>query len=315
MKPQRKRPGRPSTPAGEHVPILLYAVAELLVPRPGLVVVDATLGWAGHACELLRRTGPAGKLIGLDLDRDNLPRAEERLRAIGHPFCVRQSNFAALDRVLGEAGVSAADSIFADLGMSSMQVDDPERGFSYRRDGPLDMRMDRGRGQTAADLLASISEVDLAAALRELGDEPEAERVARVIIRRRTVKPFEHTLDLAQTVLAELFPRARQPVQPARWNNKPLARLFQTLRMLVNRERGNLEHFLRILPACLNAGGRAAVLTFHSGEDRLVKGAFREGKRGGVYAAIAEEPVQPAEAECQANPRARSAKLRWALRA
>src|SRR5947209_3799775 len=172
-------PWRPrSTPPGQHRAVLLDEVLDVLNPQPGQVVVDCTVGWAGHATELLRRVGPTGRLIGIDFDPDNLPRAAERLQAVGGSFTLHQGNFAGLQGVLAAEGLTQGDMVLADLGMSSMQVDDPERGFSYVRDGPLDMRMDRTRGRSAAQLLASISEEELREALRELGDEPDARRIA-----------------------------------------------------------------------------------------------------------------------------------------
>src|ERR1700686_2296447 len=182
--------GRRSTPPGEHRPVLLDEVLTVLAPASGAVVVDCTTGWAGHSVELLRRVGPGGRLIGLDLDPDNLPRARERLEAVGFPFALHHSNFAALPSVLAAEGVEAVDAVLADLGMSSMQVDDAERGFSYVRDGPLDMRMDRSRGRTAAQLLAIIAEDDLRQALHDLGDEPEAVRIAQAIVRARQSAPI-----------------------------------------------------------------------------------------------------------------------------
>ena len=161
--------GQRSTPPGEHRPVLLDEVLAALAPAPGGVFVDCTVGWAGHSVELLRRVGPSGRLIGLDLDPDNLPRARERLEAVGFPFGLHHGNFAGLPAVLAAEGVTAADGVLADLGMSSMQVDDRGRGFSFMRDGPLDMRMDRTRGRTAAQVLATIPEKELAAALREAG--------------------------------------------------------------------------------------------------------------------------------------------------
>src|SRR5262249_7952139 len=166
--------GRRSTAPGEHRPVLLNEVLHVLDPQPGETAVDCTTGWAGHAVELLRRVGPTGRLLGFDLDPDNLPGARERLAATGRPFTLPQGNFAGLPNFLGEAGWAGADVLLADLGMSSMQVDDAGRGFSYARDGPLDMRMDRSRGRTAAEVLATISEEELRQALSQLGDEPEA---------------------------------------------------------------------------------------------------------------------------------------------
>jgi 16S rRNA (cytosine1402-N4)-methyltransferase len=167
------RPQRSTLP-GQHRPVLLDEVLETLDPRPGEIVVDCTVGWAGHAVELFKRVGPTGLFIGLDLDRDNLPHAEKRLAQVGYPFHLHHANFAGVNGILASHGLAGADMVLADLGMSSMQVDDPERGFSYVRDGPLDMRMDRTRGRGAAELLATITEQDLRTALSELGDEPAA---------------------------------------------------------------------------------------------------------------------------------------------
>jgi 16S rRNA (cytosine1402-N4)-methyltransferase len=319
MSGMRKRPrirGRRSTPAGEHRPVLLDEVLSALDVQPGATVVDCTVGWAGHACELLRRAGPAGRLIGLDLDADNLPLAGERLAQVGHPFTLHHANFAALSSVLGAEGVPAVDALLADLGMSSMQVDDAGRGFSYARDGPLDMRMDRTRGRTAAEVLADIPEADLARALRELGDEPEAERIAKVLVTARQREPLTRTAQLARVIQESAGARAwRLHPAPGQWNLHPAARTFQALRILVNRELGNLEQLLRVLPGLLRPGGRSALISFHSGEDRLVKNAFRAGARAGLYEAVAPDPVRAGGAERAANPRSRSAKLRWARRA
>jgi 16S rRNA (cytosine1402-N4)-methyltransferase len=311
--------GRRSTPPGEHRPVLLEEVLTALAVRPGAVVVDATVGWAGHSVELLRRVGSSGRLIGLDLDAENLPRARERLATTGLPFSLHHSNFAALPAILATEGVSAVQAVLADLGMSSMQVDDAERGFSYVREGPLDMRMDRSRGRSAAQVLASISEEDLAKALRELGDEPEAERIATVLVAARKQAPLERTSEVARVIQEATQPagaKARWRVHPApgRWTSHPAARTFQALRILVNRELGNLEQLLRVLPTVLAPGGVAAIISFHSGEDRLVKSAFREGLRAGVYNATSADPLRAAFAEKTANPRSRSAKLRWARR-
>jgi 16S rRNA (cytosine1402-N4)-methyltransferase len=306
-----------STPPGQHRPVLLEEVMAALAPRPGEVAVDCTAGWAGHAAELLRRVGPSGRVIALDLDPDNLPRARERLAEVGFPFSVHHANFAALASVLASEGIAAADMVLADLGMSSMQVDDPGRGFSYARDGPLDMRMDRSRGRTAAELLAALSVEELAGALRELGDEPAAGRLAPAISRAARAGELATTAQLAALVQATLDAPRRWKLHPRkdRWNLHPAARTFQALRILVNRELANLQQLLRVLPDVLRPGGRAAVISFHSGEDRLVKAAFRDGLRAGVYEAIAEEPVRASQAERLANPRSRSAKLRWARRA
>jgi 16S rRNA (cytosine1402-N4)-methyltransferase len=294
-------------------------VLGVLDPQPGGVVVDCTVGWGGHAVELLRRVGPHGRLIGIDFDPENLPRAREQLAALGLPFTLHQGNFAGLPAILAMEGLPAADLILADLGMSSMQVDDPERGFSYRRDGPLDMRMDRSRGRTAAQLLATISEPELSQALRDLGDEPEAERIAAALVAARKRGPLQRTGDLVRVILeatqtGKQGPAWRLHPAPDRWNLHPAARTFQVLRILVNRELANLEQLLRILPGHLRPGGQTAVISFHSGEDRLIKSAFREGLRASVYTRISLEPIRATEEERMSNPRARSAKLRWARR-
>ncbi len=314
MKPRKR-----STPPGEHRAVLLAEVLDVLDPQPGETVVDCTVGWGGHAVELLRRVGPTGRLIGIDFDADNLPRARERLEAVGFPFTLHQGNFAGLPAVLAAEGVTTADGILADLGVSSMQLDDSERGFSYSRDGPLDMRMDRSRGQTAAQLLASLPQAQLAEALATYGDEPDAERIAAAIVAARQRQPLLRTRQLAQVIL-EAAGRGEHGkpwrLHPARgrWETHPAARTFQALRILVNRELQNLQALLRALPSVLAPGGRAVVISFHSGEDRLVKAALRDGVRAGVYAEAAAEPVRPGPDERLANPRSRSAKLRWARR-
>jgi 16S rRNA (cytosine1402-N4)-methyltransferase len=306
---------RRSTPAGEHRPVLLAEVLNALDPQPGNVMVDCTVGFAGHAVELLQRVGPSGRLVGIDLDRENLDVARARLAPLALPFTLHYGNFAGLQNILAAEGLSSVDGLVADLGMSSMQVDDPERGFSYARDGALDMRMDRTRGKTAAQLVAEIKAEDLRRALEELGDEPHATSIAAAIIAAREKKSIQRTGQLSDLIIQatgggpwKLHPR------PGKWNLHPAARTFQTLRLLVNRELDNLRHLLRVLPACLAPGGRAAIISFHSGEDRLVKSTFRDGRNAGLYAEIADEPVRASFAERQSNPRSRSAKLRWASR-
>src|SRR5262245_504463 len=271
-----------STPAGEHRAVLLNEVLACLDPKPGDIVLDATVGWAGHAVELLKRVGPSGLLIGLDLDPQNISRAWDRLKPLGLPFHLHQCNFAGLLGVMGERGLTGFDVLLADLGMSSMQLDDPERGFSYRRDGPLDMRMNPTSGQTAAQLLATIHEKDLCRALKELGDEPAAGKIAAAIVKTRETRPLTRTGELAQ-LICEATGQKDWRLHPSKrtWKTHPAARTFQALRILVNRELANLEHLLRLLPVCLNPGGKAAIISFHSGEDRLVKAAFRAGLEAG----------------------------------
>ena len=305
-----------STPEGSHLPVLLDEVLDALAPRLGDVAVDCTAGHAGHAAALLRRLGPAGKLVCLDLDPENLARAAEKLAAVGHPFSARHMNFAGVAGVLGEEGIEGVDCLLADLGMSSMQVDDAERGFSYRRDGPLDMRMDRSRGRTAAELLAQIQPDELASALRELGDEEKAGRLAPALAAAARAGRIARTGDLVKVIEETLGVKDWKLRQgAAKWETHPAARTFQVLRILVNREMANLVQLLRVLPDVLKPGGRAAIISFHSGEDRLVKASFRDGLRGGVYDATSGDPVRAALAERTGNPRSRSAKLRWARRA
>ena len=245
-------------------------------------------------------------LFGLDFDAENLPHAQERLTAVGNPFHLAHANFAGLSTVLGQLGHGQVNAILADLGMSSMQVDDPERGFSYRRDGILDMRTDRSKGRTAAQILKTITEDDLTAALRDFGDEPDARLIAANIVKERD--RLERTNDLVEIIQRatgqsdwQLHP------QPGQWNLHPAARTFQALRILVNRELANLENLLRIAPSHLQPGGTLAIISFHSGEDRVVKSALRAGKAEGVYGEIAQEPLRASPMERQENPRARSA--------
>ncbi len=315
-RPNFRKPMRRSTPTGQHRPVLLQEVLETLRPSPGDLAVDGTVGWAGHASEFLKQVTPGGRLIGCDLDAENLPRARERLEVVGGAFQLHHSNFAGLATIVAEASPAGANVVLADLGMSSMQVDDPERGFSYSREGPLDMRMDRTRGRTAAQVLANISVEELSQALSDYSDEPEAARLAQAIVDARASEPLATTTDLAR-LLQRVSGQEnwRLHLTPGKWNLHPAARTFQALRILVNRELANLEHLLRILPTILAPGGRGGIISFHSGEDRLVKGAFQQGLRQGVYREIAQEPIRPGRSEVLDNPRARSAKLRWALRA
>jgi 16S rRNA (cytosine1402-N4)-methyltransferase len=283
---------------------MVEEVLLALAPKAGDVAVDATLGFGGHARAILERLQPGGRLIGLDVDPIELPRTEARLRADGFGvelFTARRSNFAGLPQVLAAEGVAGAEVIFADLGVSSMQLDNPARGFTYKDAGPLDMRMNPARGEPASQLLGHVSEDKLARLLDENADEPHA----RVIARALKTEPIETTQKLRQIVAAAV---------PAGEAEKAVRRTFQALRIAVNDEFSALETLLRHLPQCLAPGGRVAILTFHSGEDRRVKKAFEAGARESLYAAIADEVVRPSAEEVRANPRAASAKLRWALR-
>jgi 16S rRNA (cytosine1402-N4)-methyltransferase len=318
FRPRHRR--HRSTQQGEHRPVLLQEVLTLLAPTPGAVVVDCTLGFAGHSHELLQRIGPEGTLVAFDLDAKNIANATAKLQPLGVPFHLQHGNFAGFPTVLAELGLDGCDCLLADLGMSSMQVDDAERGFSFMRDGPLDMRMDQTRGRTAAELLATLSAADLASCFRELGDEPEADTIAAAIVTRRETTPLTRTRELMdlikQAAPVRINPNPRRGEPTVRQQEiRPTARVFQALRILVNRELANLQELLRVLPWCLRPGGRAALISFHSGEDRLVKAAFKEGLRTNVYSAISEDPIRPTFEERTTNPRSRSAKLRWAKRA
>lgn len=310
-----------STPHGEHIPVLLADVMEVLYPQPGDVVFDGTLGFAGHAAELLERIGPTGMLLGTDFDPINLEQARTRLHQVGHPFHLHQGNFAGVQTIVAQHGHDGVDVLLVDLGMSSMQLDEPERGFSYMRDGPLDMRMDPTRGQTAAELLAHITEEELRLALEEIGDEPNAEWIARAIVEHRKNQSLQRTVELSQLIgKAVGLQVGRNDGHKLRkgkdkWETHPAARTFQVLRIMVNRELANLNHLLRVLPSVLKPGGRAGIISFHSGEDRRVKHAFKQGLTTGVYERIAEDPIRPRFDEQRDNPRSRSAKLRWAVRA
>jgi 16S rRNA (cytosine1402-N4)-methyltransferase len=312
--------GRRSTPKGEHRPVMLDVILDVLHPELGDVVVDCTLGYAGHSIAMLERIGEDGRLLAFDLDGVNIPSGQDKLAEIGNPFSVHHGNFAGFPAILASEGFEGCDCLLADLGMSSMQVDSSERGFSFMRDGPLDMRMDQSRGRTAAELLQTMSAEDLATALRDLGDEPEAEKIASAIVAARETQPLTRTRELMDLIMSAAPVKVNEnplPGEPKPQQQiiRPTARVFQALRILVNRELASLQELLRVLPWCLKPGGRAAIISFHSGEDRLVKGSFKEGLRSGFYSAISEDPLRPNFRERTDNPRARSAKVRWAIRA
>ncbi len=296
------------TPAGAHRPIMVAELLAALAPQPGDIAVDCTLGHGGHALQLLTRIAPDGQLLGLDADPLELPKTEARLRALGfgpETFSAQRVNFAGLPKALAAAGLAGADLILADLGVSSMQLDDPARGFGFKVDGPLDMRMNPARGEPASALLAKMSPAALAALLTENADEPHARDLASALAGRA----FPTTRRLADAIRHVL------PQISAADRDLSVRRSFQALRIAVNDEFSALDTFLRQLPACLNGGGRVAVLAFHSGEDRRVKHAFAAGLRDGSFSEIAHEVVRPSAAERGANPRSSSAKLRWARRA
>ena len=293
------------TPAGTHRPIMVEETMAILAPQPGECVVDCTLGYGGHAQELLSRLQPGGRLIGLDQDPIELPKTEARLRAVGfgtETFTAHRRNFAALAHVLAGLGLGGVDIILADLGVSSMQLDDPKRGFSLKHDGPSDMRMNPGKGRPASALLQAISPDRLVALLEENADEPHANLLGKAL----AGGSYATTGSLVARIRAAMPRINREEVELS------IRRTFQALRIAVNDEFSTLEALLRQLPACLNPGGRVAILSFHSGEDRRVKQAFAAGLRDGVYAEAAREVIRPTAAERHANPRSAPAKLRWA---
>jgi 16S rRNA (cytosine1402-N4)-methyltransferase len=316
-----------------HTPVLLDEVIALLAPGPGETVADLTAGRGGHAAELARRVGPGGHIVLLDVDAGNLAHAAERVREQGVPVTPVHGTFADIARHMARLGLRAHAAL-ADLGFASTQMDDPERGFSVRADGPLDMRLDRTGGRTAADLVATLPERDLADAIFQLGEDPFARRIARAIVERRARAPIERTLDLASVVQAAYGPRARHS------RLHPATRTFMALRILVNGELDALRHLLAAVEDAaaaagapgprpprdggappdaatplragpwLHAGARVGVISFHSLEDRLVKHAFASLERRGLAERRTRKPVEAAAAEVAENPRARSAKLR-----
>jgi 16S rRNA (cytosine1402-N4)-methyltransferase len=300
------------TPAGAHRPIMVAEVLRCLQPVAGDIAIDCTLGGGGHAQAILEHVRPGGRLIGLDVDPFELPRTEARLRAAGfdpETFVARHGNFAGLPQVLAAEELASADVIVADLGVSSMQIDNPDRGFSYKGPGPLDMRMNPSRGEPASQLLARLSEEKLAALLTENADEPHATLIAS-LLKQKSVKTTHAVERAVRMGLCAALPHlAKTDVKMS------VRRTFQALRIAVNDEFSALDALLRSLPQCLAPGGRVAMLTFHSGEDRRVKKAFQAGYRAGIYSDVANEVIRSTKEETFANRRAAAAKLRWAMRA
>ena len=299
------------TPAGMHRPIMVDEVLRVLRPVAGEVAVDCTLGGGGHAQAILERVLPGGRLVGLDVDPLELPRTEARLRALGFGpgvFIARHGNFAGLPQALAAEGLEGAHVILADLGVSSMQLDNPDRGFSHKASGPLDMRMNPTRGITASHLIHRSSEEKLAALLDENADEPYADIVAGLLKQQ----PL-WTTDALDDVVREGLAAALPGLTPED-ATLSVRRVFQALRIAVNDEFSVLDALLRSVPLCLSPGGRVAILSFHSGEDRRVKKAFQAGLREGVYSEVAEDVIRATDEERRSNPRASAAKLRWAIR-
>lgn len=305
---------RGQTPVGTHRPIMVREILGVLMPRPGAVAVDCTLGYGGHAQELLAAVQPGGRLVGIDADPIELTQAEARLRALGFPpdtVILRRMNYAGVARFLSDVAPEGADVLLADLGLSSMQIDDPARGFTFKVDGPLDMRMNPKRGRTASDLLSVLDETGLARILAENSDEPDALELASAILVAHARRPITSTRSLAAVVQETV---ARQSRKSARSEDDAVRRVFQALRIAVNDELGSLTALLRSLPSCLKPGGRVAILSFHSGEDRRVKSAFKDGLRDGTYTSIATEVIRASAEERRDNPRSSAAKLRFAVR-
>ncbi|HQR05475.1 MAG TPA: 16S rRNA (cytosine(1402)-N(4))-methyltransferase RsmH [Gemmatales bacterium] len=286
-----------------HLPVLPVQVLELLAPEPGQTFVDATLGGGGHACLIAEKLGTTGHLIALDRDPVALERARTRLQQVTDTsrLTLVHSNFDRLRQVLDELKIDRVDGVLADLGFSSDQIESADRGLSFQREGPLDMRLDPTDEQTAGDIIASWSESDLADLFFYLGEERQSRRIARRIVAVRGETPITTTLQLADLVRSCL-PRSKTGLDPA-------TRVFQALRIGVNDELGALKRLVEVLPKCVKPGGRVAIISFHSLEDRIVKWAFRESA---TWEILTKKPVEANEAEEAANPRSRSAKLRVA---
>ena len=290
----------PNRPA--HIPVLVRETLEFLNLRPEGIYIDATLGGGGHAQEILKRLG-TGRLLGLDRDPRALELAGQKLAGFGEKLIMQQGNFAQIDALHAESGLPQVDGVVADLGLSSMQIDDAARGFSFNLPGPLDMRMDPGSETTAAHLVNYASERELADIFFELGEERHSRRVARAIVKAR---PYQITTELAQVVTRAIPSRAGlHQIHPA-------TRTFMALRLAVNAELENLEQFLGKVLLVLRPGGRVVILSFHSLEDRRVKQAFRHWQNEGQAITLTRKVVRPGDEEVQTNPRARSAKLRAA---
>jgi 16S rRNA (cytosine1402-N4)-methyltransferase len=302
-----------------HEPVLLHEVVELLAINSGATIVDATLGLGGHTEALLEAVGPQGRVLGIDRDSQALELARQRLAPFGDRFVAVHGNHTDLLKLLRQNGAFAVDGVLFDLGVSSLQLDDPERGFSFRGDGPLDMRMDRQSGGTAAELLASSSEQELRQLIWHYGEERRAGAIARAIVDQRETQPLTRTTELAELVRRVLGPAAQ------RYRIHPATRTFQALRIAVNREVDDLERLVTEASSVLRRGGRLAVISYHSLEDRAVKHSMRSLAercvcppklpicgcgRENLVRIVTGKPVRPTTSEVSRNPRARSAKLR-----
>lgn len=304
-----------STPAGMHISICVQEILTFLQIKPGMKGLDATLGYGGHSRKMLEALQGRGHLYALDVDPIEIVKTTKRLREAGFSeeiFTPISENFANVDRVAEQYG--SFDFLLADLGVSSMQIDNPERGFSYKQEGPLDLRLNPQNGEPASERLQKMNREEIEGMLIDNSDEPYAAEIARAIAGKlRKGQKIDTTTKLAELIgetLAFLPEKERKEAV-----KKSCARVFQALRIDVNSEFEVLEAFLTKLPSCMAPGGRIAILTFHSGEDRLVKRAFKEGKKAGIYSEVAEDVIRPSGEECVKNPRAKSTKMRWAVRA
>lgn len=304
-----------STPVGMHISICVKEILEFLQIQPGQKGLDATLGYGGHTQAILECLQGKGHIYGLDVDAVEQEKTRKRLEALGYGpelLTVRKLNFANIDQVAAEAGTF--DFVLADLGVSSMQIDNPDRGFSYKTEGPLDLRMNPEKGISAAERLKNITQEELQGMLLENADEPYAGEISREAVSRlKRGKTIDTTGELRQVVEDALafLPAAerREAVK------KSCQRTFQALRIDVNNEFEALYSFMEKLPQVLAPNGRVAILTFHSGEDRIVKKSFKQFYKEGLYREISNEVIRPSAEECSRNSRARSTKMRWAIRA
>lgn len=302
------------TPAGMHIPICVKEILEFLQISPGQTGLDATLGYGGHTLEMLKCLDSRGRLYALDVDSLQLPKTKERLERLGYGpeiLDIRQMNFSDIDIIASETG--PLNFILADLGVSSMQIDDPERGFSYKTEGPLDLRLNPKAGISAAERLKEVTQGELEGMLTENADEPYYAVIARAIISNIKKGNDITTTTQLRYIIKEALKAIPKISEDDK--NKSCQRCFQALRIDVNSEFEVLEEFLEKLPDVLAEGGRVAILSFHSGEDRLVKKSFKNFFREGVYREIAPDPIRPSSEECYLNSRAHSAKLRWAIKA
>lgn len=304
-----------STPAGMHISICVNEILDFLQIQPGQQGLDATLGYGGHTRRMLEKLQGKGHMYALDVDPIEIVKTKKRLEDAGYGediLTIKQTNFRNIDQVAEEAG--GFDFILADLGVSSMQIDNPDRGFTYKFDGPLDLRLDPEKGESAAERLREVSYEELVGMFQENSDEPYAEEIATVIMKRNRTKNYVETTtqmkDAIEEALAFVPEKDRKEAV-----KKSCQRCFQALRIDVNSEFEVLYDFLDKLPDALRPGGKVAILTFHSGEDRLVKRAFKAGVKAGVYSEVSKDVIRPSAEECARNPRARSTKMRWAVKA